>query len=235
MSFILRVERALEFCNFVLYFPVYIMKYGIVLYFSVCGTRSGIVKILCYIFPHVECALVLWNFVLYFSTCGTRSDIVEFFVIFFCVWNALWYCVIFYCVFNMLSYCGVLRYIFLRVERALVLWSFVLYVSMYGMRSGIVDFCVIFSTFGTGSGIAEFRAIYFCVWNVLWYCGISCYIYLRLERSLVLCNFVLYFSACGTRSIIVESCVIFSVCGTCSGIVEFCVIFYAYGTSSVIV
>ena len=67
------------------------------LYFSTCGTRSGI---LCYILPRVERALVfcfiyferveralifcviffrvrnaLYYFVLYFSACGTRSDI----------------------------------------------------------------------------------------------------------------------------------------------------------------
>ena len=39
----------------------------------------------------------------------------------------------------------------------------------------------------------EFRVIFFCVWNALWYCGISCYI----------------FSACLTRSGVVEFCVIF--------------------------
>ena len=47
--------------------------------------------------------------VLYFFACGTRSGIVEFSVIYF-----------------------------LRVERALVLWNFVLYFSAGRMRSGIV-------------------------------------------------------------------------------------------------
>ena len=39
----------------------------------------------------------------------------------------------------------------------------------------------------------EFCVIFFCVWNALWYCGISCY----------------FVSACVTRSGIVEFCVIF--------------------------
>ena len=55
----------------------------------------------------------------------------------------------------------------------------------------------------------NFVVYIFCVWSALWYCEILCYIFLRLERALVLCNFVLYFSACGTRSGIVEFCVIF--------------------------
>ena len=40
-------------------------------------------EILCYIFPHVERALVFWNLVLYFSAGGTRSGIVEFLIVFF--------------------------------------------------------------------------------------------------------------------------------------------------------
>ena len=65
-----------------------------------------------------------------------------------------------------------------------------------------------------------------------------------MECALVLWNFVLYVSVCGTRSGIVELCAIFlcvpveralilwnfvsyfSECGTRSGIVEFCVIFF---------
>ena len=45
------------------------------------------------------------------------------------------------------------------------------------------------------------------------------------ERALVLWNFVLYFSACGTCSGIVYIRVISSACETCCGIVEFRVIF----------
>ena len=63
--------------------------------------------------------------------------------------------------------------------RALVLCNFVLY----------------FSGCGTRSGIVEFRVIFFCVRNALWYCGILCYIFLCVERALVSWNFVLYFSA----------------------------------------
>ena len=55
----------------------------------------------------------------------------------------------------------------------------------------------------------KFCVIFFYVWNALWYCGISCYIYLLMECALVLRNYVLYFSACIMRSSIVEFCVIF--------------------------
>ena len=57
------------------------------------------------------------------------------------------------------------------VKRALVLWNFVLYISVCGMRSGIVQFCV----------------ICFCAWNAPWYCRILCCIFLHMERALVLC------------------------------------------------
>ena len=66
------------------------------------------------------------------------------------------------------------------------------------------------SACGTFSGIVEFGGIFFRVWNALWYCGISCYIFPRVERVLVLWDLVLYFSACGT----------------CFGIVGFSVIFF---------
>ena len=66
------------------------------------------VENLCYIFLHVERALVSMNFVLYFSACGTRSSIMEFCAIFLCV------------------------------EQALVLWNFVLYFYVFKTLSGIV-------------------------------------------------------------------------------------------------
>ena len=124
----------------------------------------------------MECALVLRNYVLYFSACLTRSSIVEFCVIFFCVWNVLWYhgisCYIFLCVERALVLWNFVLY-FLRVERALVLWNFVLYFSVGGTRSGIVEFCVIFSC-------------------------------MPVKQAMVLWNFVLYISTCGMRSGIVE-------------------------------
>ena len=61
-------------------------------YFVYIFPRVEPTLVSCYIFPHVECALVLWNFVLYFSACGTCSGIVEYHVIFFRVWNVHWYC-----------------------------------------------------------------------------------------------------------------------------------------------
>ena len=62
---------------------------------------------------------------LYISACGTRSGIVE-------------VCVIY--IFRM------------PVERALVLWNFVLHISACGTHSGIMEFRVIFPACGTHSG-----------------------------------------------------------------------------------
>ena len=123
-------------CIAVLYFSAS----GIfVLYFYVCG-------ISCYIFTHsgiLCCIFRVWNFVSYFYACVTRSGIVEFCVIFFSMWNAIWYC-------------EISCYIFLRVKGALVLWNLVLY----------------FYACGTHSCIVEFSVAFFCVWNALWYCGL---------------------------------------------------------------
>ena len=116
----------------------------------------------------------------YFSACGTRFGILEFSVIYF-----------------------------LRVEHALVLWNFVLHYPVCGMCSGIVQLRVHFFACGRRSSIVELRVIFFCVWNALWYCGILCYIFPRVEPALELWNFLLCFSKCGTRSGIVEFFVIF--------------------------
>ena len=83
--------------------------------------RSGV---LCYIFPHVERALVFCDI---FSACGTRSGIfffscmeraLVFCVIFFRVCNALWYFVLYFsmCV----TFSGIVCCIFPRVKCALV-------------------------------------------------------------------------------------------------------------------
>ena len=153
-----------------------------VLYFCACGTFSGI---FCYISPRVEYALV---FCVLLSACETLSGIlslifqrVEFALVFcvncFCMWNMLWYFVgMFFCVWNALWYCAMLCYIFLGLERSLVLWNFVLYISAFGTRSGIVECCVIF----------------FFSCNVLLYCEMFCYISLRVEHALVLRNCLLY-------------------------------------------
>ena len=81
----------------------------------------------------------------------------------------------------------------------------------------------IFSACGARYGIVKFCAIFFCVWNALWCCVISCYIFLHVEHALVLWNFVLYFSACQWNVLWYcrISCYIFSACGTRSVIVEF--------------
>ena len=121
-----------------------------VLYFSACGTRSGV---LCYIFLRVERALVfcvifslmwnaLWCFVLYI----------------FRVWNALWYFVLY----------------ILRLWNPH--WYLVLYFSACGTKIGV--FCYIFSACGTCSVILcyiflrveralVFSVVFFCMQNVL--------------------------------------------------------------------
>ena len=96
--------------------------------------------VLCYIFSHVERALVLWNIVLYiFRLCcvlvvcvllreNQKND-----VFLFCVCR---------------TGSVIVLYIFLCVERALVF--FVLYISSCGTRSGILCY---FSAYGIHSGI----------------------------------------------------------------------------------
>ena len=178
--------------------------------------------ILCYIFLHVDCALLfcvaflrvwnaLWYFVLNFIACGTRFGIsccisrhveraLVFCAILFCVWNALLYfalyflcveralvfCVIFYCVWNALWY--IVFYIFLLLSSFCVLFYLPCFPLIFFPRffETILDIYVLV--------FVEFCSIFFRVWNALYYCGISCYI----------------FSACGTRSGIVEFHVIFS-------------------------
>ena len=138
------------------------------LYFCACGTFSGI---LCYISPRVEYALV---FCVVLSACEMLSGILS--LIFQRVEFALVFCVNCFCMWNALWYCAMLCYIFLVLERSLVLWNFVLYFSAFGTRSGIVECCVIF----------------FFSFNVLLYCEFFCYISLRVERALVLRNCLLY-------------------------------------------
>ena len=76
------------------------------------------------------------------------------------------------------STCGLLCDTFPHMEHALILWNFVLYFPMCGLRSSIAEFCVLF----------------FHVWIAIWYCKILSYIFLRVDCALVLCNSVLYIS-----------------------------------------
>ena len=85
------------------------------LYFSACGTRSGVIVLY---FPRMERALALlcyifrmwntlWLYCVVFSACGTRSSVI---VLYFpCVECAL----------------ALFRYIFPRVERTLALFSYI--------------------------------------------------------------------------------------------------------------
>ena len=188
--------RALVFFNSVLYTCVWNALWycgNLVLYFSSCGTFSGIVefrvKIFCLCCVRVVCVLFLINkkdrkkhYVVYFSVCGTRSGILCY--IFLHMERALVFCVVFFRMCNMpwyfvlcLSVCGthsvILCYISLRDERALVFC-----VVFFCVRNALWYFVLYFSTCGTRSGIL--RCIFLRV-ETLWY-------------------FLLYFSACGTRS-----------------------------------
>ena len=95
-----------------------------VLYFCTCWTRS---VILCYIFLHVERALV---FCVLFSACETHSGILcsiflrvecilVYFGIYFCIWNTLWYLVLYFYVWNALWY--FVLYIFLHIFQFCIL------------------------------------------------------------------------------------------------------------------
>ena len=113
-----------------------------VLYFSARGTRSGI---LCYIFPRVECALILLCYIF-----PRVERALALFCYIFCAWNALWrYCVIF-------SACG-MRY-----------GVIVLYFSTCGTRSGVIVLYFPHVERALGLLYYIFRA-----WNALWrYCVI---------------------------------------------------------------
>ena len=156
------VERALIFC--VILFYVWNALWYFVLYFSTCGTRSGILS---YIFPHVEHALV-------------------FCVIFFRVWNPLWYSVLYFSACG--TWSGFFVLYFMRVERSLVfcfkifrVWNVIWYFLSY--------IFLLLSLFCVALKIPCFPLIvYFpLVWNytfyVLWYCGIPGYIFACGTRS----------------------------------------------------
>ena len=91
---------------------------------------------------------------LYFSACGILCYIFSVCgILFYIFTHSRISCCIFMCVEFRVIY-------FLRVERDMVLWNFMLYVYV----------CV------TCSGIVEISVIYICMWNALWYCGNLCYI-----------------------------------------------------------
>ena len=123
---------------------------------------------------------------LYYSTRGTSSGIEKLRVLFFLVERALGFCVIYFLLFS--SFCVelYLPWFPLKVSFLLV-WNYIWFT-----RYGIVEFCVIFVR-------VEHALV----------CGIWCYIFLRVELTLVLWNVVLYFSECGTYSCIVKFCVLF--------------------------
>ena len=155
--------------------------WNVVLYLSVCGMRSGI---LCYIFLHVERALVfcvlcfcvwnaLWYFVFYFSACGIHSGI---FGIYFCMWNALWYFLLFCFTFGTRSGIVKSRVIFTRVVRTLIFcvinfWLFSqflveLYLPWFPLIICLTPF---------------WKYIYFTRYGILEFCVIL----LHVERALV--------------------------------------------------
>ena len=164
--------------------------------------RSGI---LCYIFPHVEHDLVFC--VICFHMCNALW---YFCVILFCMWNTLWYFVFYFSVRGTRSgiFCCIFCCIFLHLVHALV-FCVIYFPAFLFISSCIILTLISLKTFV--SACLKLSLIY-----MLWYCGIFCYIFPRVERalvlwyifprlehSLVLVNFVLYFSACGTFSGIV--------------------------------
>ena len=125
------IHKEKKWC--IVFFRVLNVLWYCVLYFTACGTCSGI---LCYIFLCVEGPLV-------------------FCVIFYRMWNALWYFVFnffwfslhFVLYYNFLTF---LQFYLFRLFgtvsdlRALVLWNSMLYSCVRRMRSDIVKFCVIY-------------------------------------------------------------------------------------------
>ena len=118
--------------------------------------------------------------------------------IYFRVWNALWYFVLYFSVCVTGSGVVIFCVVFIFVWNTL--WYFVLCSSSCRTRSSIL--CCIFSWFPL-----HFVLYYICL--SIFDCRFLCYIFPRVEHTLVLSDLVLYFSACGTRSDVVESCVIF--------------------------
>ena len=111
--------------------------------FSACGTCYGF---FCLIFLHVELTLV-------------------FCVIFYSLWNALWYFVFHFSAFGMLS--DILSYIFSLGECTLVFFVDVLYTFHVLTRSGIIFlYC---SACGTCSGIFCFFFSVFILHLLLYY------------------------------------------------------------------
>ena len=130
----------------------------------------------------------------------------------------LYCCVVF-------SVCGILFHMFTRYGISCCIFLCVelhtIFFCRCGLRSVIVEFCVIFFRVWNALCHCVIWWYIFCMWNALWYCGIWCYIFLHVERALVLCNFVLsflrvefslvlwnfvlYFSAFGLRYFWLES------------------------------
>ena len=214
----LRVKHALVFCFI---FSECGTCSGNVLYFSLCGMRSGILFYICLLLSsfcvaiYLPCfhlfflfrlfvmifdfgALVLWKFLLHLSVSGTRSDI----VLYIChIRNALWYCGIScYTVpcAEKLWYYDVLCYIDLCVAHALVLWNLVLYFSCCVTSSGILEICILFFCL---LNALRYCGFFFCMWNELGSYWILRYIFhilkclveiIQLLFVHMCCFFVLY-------------------------------------------
>ena len=82
---------------------------------------------------------------------------------------------------------------FPRVELALVLWNVVLYFLLVECALVLCNFVLYFSICSMCSVILVLCFMFFCLRNALWYCGILCYMFLHVERALLLWISVLYF------------------------------------------
>ena len=156
-------------------------------------------------------------------------------------------------------------HIFLSVECVLVLFYLVFYFSARGTRYSIVQFHFIFSLCGLVFGIAAFLCyiflhssgmrssivwfcfIFFCVWNVLYYCwqlllfyssSVLCYgildisaIYFWMSKRLRYCGMMYNIFLCVQRALVLCKFVLyFSACRTCFGIIKFNVILFCVWT-----
>ena len=163
-------------------------------------------------FPRVERALEF--FVRFFCLQNASW---WFFVIFFHVWNALWYFVLYFFVWTVLcpfvikfSLCVKSSRVFCVINFCFwnSLWYFVFYFSACGTLS-VILWCIFFVC-GTNSGILCYIFSVFSPFFVVLYlpCFPLIFLFCLFEtifdlRAVVLCNFVLHFSACGMFSGIV--------------------------------
>ena len=182
--------------------------WNVLLYFVIYFLHVERSLVFCCIFLRVELTLVIcgklfcmWNMLWYFVLHFFIFEIVWYW--FSLVWNALWYFLLYIYLCFLFILCWIIpNLISYNIGFPACLKLYLIYALGY---CGIL--CYIFAC-GTRS----------CLWNLVLY-------FLHVERTLVLRNVVLYYSKCGTYSCIVNFVLYLSAFGTRSHIVEYCVIF----------